>query len=444
MKPPLPFNLKTEGLPAALPARLRTASAHSAPSPFEAFASSLSPLEAAVVQESTPTEHNDMSSLEFTIDTATPPADAGRRVYVKHDDFQAQRSGTPSSSGISGGLSGTIGTGPQSRLMDMQQKLSNFDEDSPSTPAAESDTTLSPDSTATDVVERESQDQDEKQHTDEEEMDDEQDYDGEDSWFDKAHAPIDTTSDTSSSADSEDGEADESDLISQQVGELEGLLSPLSQDLIAMLDSNGARQGPISPVKSTPTKTKRKRCTCNRSRCLKLYCECFSTGKLCLDGYCKCLDCANSGFEEHEAERKKAIQRLLKKKGELAFRNTSLEKKQAVAQSEGCNCKKSRCVKKYCECYAAGLVCRTNCKCEDCGNDGEVPPPPIKRKRKSRAKKHLAMYKAAAAAAAASSSPRNLPKNKKAKVKVKVKVVSTGSTYSKTYSSTSARRRARR
>jgi hypothetical protein len=53
----------------------------------------------------------------------------------------------------------------------------------------------------------------------------------------------------------------------------------------------------------------------------------------------------------------------------------------------GCRCKKSKCIRKYCECYNAGLVCSDNCKCEDCGNCGDVPPPPIKRKRKSRAKK---------------------------------------------------------
>jgi hypothetical protein len=135
------------------------------------------------------------------------------------------------------------------------------------------------------------------------------------------------------------------------------------------------------------TKKKKMRCTCTKTKCLKLYCECFSTGVECETDFCKCLDCHNDGDPSHRKKKEAAVKRLLKKKGTVAFRNESLEKKRAIAEREGCNCKKSRCVRKYCECYAAGLVCRDNCRCEDCGNNGDVPPPPIKRKRKSRAKK---------------------------------------------------------
>lgn len=167
---------------------------------------------------------------------------------------------------------------------------------------------------------------------------------------------------------------------------------------------------------ANPNKAKL-RCTCTKTKCLKLYCECFSSGYECEADWCKCSDCYNDSKPAHREQRDAAIKKLMKKKGKIAFRNASLEKKQAIAVAEGCNCKKSRCIKKYCECYSAGLVCRSNCRCEDCGNDGDVPPPPIKRKRKSRAKKHLAAYKAAGGAAAAT----NKASGKKTKGKKKRK-----------------------
>jgi hypothetical protein len=38
---------------------------------------------------------------------------------------------------------------------------------------------------------------------------------------------------------------------------------------------------------------------------------------------------------------------------------------------KGCHCKKSACLKKYCECFQAGVQCTDTCRCEGCKNCAE-------------------------------------------------------------------------
>lgn len=38
-------------------------------------------------------------------------------------------------------------------------------------------------------------------------------------------------------------------------------------------------------------------CNCKKSRCLKLYCDCFAVGKCCTKD-CNCINCLNT--EDHE------------------------------------------------------------------------------------------------------------------------------------------------
>ena len=90
------------------------------------------------------------------------------------------------------------------------------------------------------------------------------------------------------------------------------------------------------------------KCTCSKNHCLKQYCKCLNSGQYCKG--CNCVNCFNN--LENETLRKQNLEKRYKK--------------------DYCTCKKSECLKKYCECFFKGKLCSKKCQCFKCFNTFEL------------------------------------------------------------------------
>ncbi|XP_009950641.1 PREDICTED: tesmin [Leptosomus discolor] len=127
------------------------------------------------------------------------------------------------------------------------------------------------------------------------------------------------------------------------------------------------------PFGSGVTKSK-KPCNCTKSQCLKLYYDCFASGDFC--NSCNCNNCYNNQLRE--TERFKAIKTCHDRNPEAFLPKSGKRKLGEIKphHNKVCNCKRSGCLKNYCECFEgsqATTVCSSICKCIGCKNHEESP-----------------------------------------------------------------------
>ncbi|KVH90287.1 CRC domain-containing protein, partial [Cynara cardunculus var. scolymus] len=98
------------------------------------------------------------------------------------------------------------------------------------------------------------------------------------------------------------------------------------------------------------------------------YCDCFAARFYC-DKHCSCQGCYN--IPDYEATVNMTREQI-ELRNPLAFtpkiHYLEYGDRFVGEHIKGCNCRKSMCQSKYCECYRAKVGCSGGCRCEGCRN----------------------------------------------------------------------------
>ena len=72
----------------------------------------------------------------------------------------------------------------------------------------------------------------------------------------------------------------------------------------------------LTVIRQKTSSVKTLTCKCAKSKCLKMYCECFTAGRFC-DENCSCVNCCND--QDHKDEIIK-IKKAIRNRNPMAFR----------------------------------------------------------------------------------------------------------------------------
>ncbi|GFH57884.1 hypothetical protein CTEN210_14360 [Chaetoceros tenuissimus] len=144
-------------------------------------------------------------------------------------------------------------------------------------------------------------------------------------------------------------------------------LNPMTTNTAVIHEQKGSKS-----VSKKQSKGKNMMCSCPKSKCVKLYCECFQAGNFC-SKECKCTSCHNTTEESGPSgKRTLAINRILARNPHAFNKNRTVsEKKRNDDSGVNCRCVKSNCLKLYCDCFQSGQLCGDKCMCVKCLNTKE-------------------------------------------------------------------------